>query len=415
MKICSTIVMTIAGIGLASIANAQDITVDGFLDNAYGDARAIQNTATGFGNAQNGQVDFCDGSELDGGFGVIQDGHLHLFFSGNLESNFNHLEVFIDSVPGVGQNTILNNNPDIDLGALGNMGTYGAEGDKDYAQGLTFDEGFVADFWVDLGCGNDPFEFYLNYSGLLTGGGTDVDNGFAGPGFGGAAGVVTTKNGISAAIDNSNVAGVEGCDGLDCPIGDGPDGSGVFTGMEIKIPLAVLNYTEGDALKVTAFINNNDHFYVSNQFLPGINGFGNLAYSRQVNLAGIDGDQFFSVVECEDCPSGCEGDFNDDNIINGADFGLMLSAWGSCTGCPEDLNGDNEVNGADVGLILALWGDCPEDPGGGGEEDNCDVPHDGPGCSNTACETIVCAIDPLCCVNDWDQVCADLAIANCDG
>ena len=398
---------------IGSAVNAQDITVDGFLDNAYGDARAIQNTATGFGNAQVGQVDFCDGSELDGGFSIIQDGNLHLFFSGNLESNFNHLEVFIDAIPGEGQNPILNNNPDVDFGALGNMGTYGVEGDKDYAPGLTFDDGFDADFWMDMGCGGDPFELYMSYSALLTGGGTEADSGFAGPGFGGAGGVLTAKNGIMAAIDNSNVAGVDGCIEGDCTIGKGPDGSGVFTGMEIMIPLEVLGYTDGDSLKVTAFINNNEHFYVANQFLPGINGLNNLEYSRAVNLANIEGDQFFSVVEGED-PGDCSGDFNGDGIVNGADFGLMLSAWGECIGCPEDLNGDGAVNGADVGLILALWGDCPEDPGGGGD-DNCDVPHEGPGCDNAACEATVCGIDPVCCVNDWDQTCADLALENCDG
>ena len=56
---------------------------------------------------------------------------------------------------------------------------------------------------------------------------------------------------------------------------------------------------------------------------------------------------------------GCEGDFNDDGIVNGADFGSILAAWGPCSGCPEDLNGDGEVSGADVGLLLSLWGPCP--------------------------------------------------------
>ena len=55
----------------------------------------------------------------------------------------------------------------------------------------------------------------------------------------------------------------------------------------------------------------------------------------------------------------CEGDFNDDGIVNGADFGSILAAWGPCSGCPEDLNGDGEVSGADVGLLLSLWGPCP--------------------------------------------------------
>ena len=55
----------------------------------------------------------------------------------------------------------------------------------------------------------------------------------------------------------------------------------------------------------------------------------------------------------------CPGDFNDDGMVDGADFGYILAAWGTCGGCAEDLNGDGEVNGADVGLVLSVWGACP--------------------------------------------------------
>ena len=55
----------------------------------------------------------------------------------------------------------------------------------------------------------------------------------------------------------------------------------------------------------------------------------------------------------------CPGDFNGDGMVDGADFGYILAAWGTCCGCAEDLNGDGEVNGADVGLVLSVWGACP--------------------------------------------------------
>ena len=60
----------------------------------------------------------------------------------------------------------------------------------------------------------------------------------------------------------------------------------------------------------------------------------------------------------DECPTDCPGDFNGDGIVNGADFGALLAAWGPCADCPEDLNGDGTVSGADVGLILSYWGDC---------------------------------------------------------
>ena len=49
------------------------------------------------------------------------------------------------------------------------------------------------------------------------------------------------------------------------------------------------------------------------------------------------------------------GDFNGDGLVNGADLGLLLGAWGPCRGCPEDLNDDGVVNGADLGLELGFW------------------------------------------------------------
>ncbi len=59
--------------------------------------------------------------------------------------------------------------------------------------------------------------------------------------------------------------------------------------------------------------------------------------------------------------SGTPGDINGDGDVNGADLGLLLSAWGACGdcspgSCPADLNGDCTVDGADLGLLLGNWG-----------------------------------------------------------
>jgi hypothetical protein len=48
------------------------------------------------------------------------------------------------------------------------------------------------------------------------------------------------------------------------------------------------------------------------------------------------------------------GDLNADGLVNGADLGLLLGAWGS--GGSADLNADGIVNGADLGILLGAWG-----------------------------------------------------------
>jgi len=50
---------------------------------------------------------------------------------------------------------------------------------------------------------------------------------------------------------------------------------------------------------------------------------------------------------------------NCDDVVNGADLLILLSAWGKCADpdeCPEDLNDDDVVNGADLLILLSDWG-----------------------------------------------------------
>jgi hypothetical protein len=55
-------------------------------------------------------------------------------------------------------------------------------------------------------------------------------------------------------------------------------------------------------------------------------------------------------------------DIDGDGCTNGADLGILLSAWGTDGLIPDtdpqqnaDLNGDGVVNGADLGLLLEDW------------------------------------------------------------
>jgi hypothetical protein len=50
-------------------------------------------------------------------------------------------------------------------------------------------------------------------------------------------------------------------------------------------------------------------------------------------------------------------DLDGNGVVNGADLGFMLAAWGACPApCPADLDGNGQVDGADLSALLAAWG-----------------------------------------------------------
>ncbi len=54
---------------------------------------------------------------------------------------------------------------------------------------------------------------------------------------------------------------------------------------------------------------------------------------------------------------GCtDGDLDCDGDVDGADLGVMLGAWGSCSGCAADIDNSGVVDGADLGSLLSNWG-----------------------------------------------------------
>jgi hypothetical protein len=52
-------------------------------------------------------------------------------------------------------------------------------------------------------------------------------------------------------------------------------------------------------------------------------------------------------------PQGAPADLNADGIVDGADLGILLGAWGSSS--PADLDGSGTVDGADLGALLGSW------------------------------------------------------------
>ena len=175
-------------------------TIDGQLDASYVQL-ALQTNQTAFGDNSDDTVEFGNGSELDGLYAVESGGMLYIFLAGNLESNFNKLELFIDSEAG-GQNKLRGDNVDIDFDGLNRMGDDGSD------NGMTFDAGFEPDYYFTCTNGGDPTTIYANFASL---------NGFYGDYLGstfpGSDGTFVDGNnfyGIFATMDNSNTAGVPG-------------------------------------------------------------------------------------------------------------------------------------------------------------------------------------------------------------
>jgi hypothetical protein len=82
----------------------------------------------------------------------------------------------------------------------------------------------------------------------------------------------------------------------------------------------------------------------------GIDRDGDTHLDRDELDAGSDPADAGSV------PGACPADLSGDGIVDGADLGLLLSAWG-LPGA-SDLSGDGITDGADLGVMLAAWGAC---------------------------------------------------------
>ncbi|MBX3409008.1 MAG: hypothetical protein KF859_03890 [Phycisphaeraceae bacterium] len=201
---------TVAGINLANFAGNQHgfyspasaavaPVVDGILDGQYGAPLALQQNRTRFGNSDNG-LQAANGSELNALYMASDGENLYIFLSGNLQNNFNKLEVFLDTVAG-GENTILADNADVDFNAINTR-----------LAGLTFDAGFEPDYYITFGAGgSDPTTFYPNFADLNanTGGFLGCNDAGTGTGvLGGCGG--PPANGIEVALDNTNIGGVDG-------------------------------------------------------------------------------------------------------------------------------------------------------------------------------------------------------------
>ncbi len=254
----------------SSPALAAPITVDGTRDANYGSALAVQTVETSGGD---------NDSELDAAYATTFDRRLFLLFTGNLNDNFDKLEIFIDSKTG-GQST---------FDSAGNDGAAAMDG-------MVFDDGFTADFHLIATRGTvsgDP-QFNLDFADLgaqtsshyvdtLTSGSTE--------GPGGVSGLGVNSFFIFDAYLNTNAAGVSG--GM--AAANQSAAAAVTTGFELSIDLNDLDYA-GGMIRVLAGINGDDHDSWYNQFLGGVPAPQGSLGDGAVDFTGLAGDQFFTVV-----------------------------------------------------------------------------------------------------------------------
>jgi len=169
---------TATGPQFFAVANGADIavaapTIDGQLDVAfYGAPIWTNDIETQFGDST-GPVanNAASGSEFGALYArvVTVGGEKSLFVvvTGNLETNFNKFDFFIDTVAADGQNRILgNNNPNVDFNAINRMG----EDPIGSGNGLTFDTGFAPDYFLTATNGNNPTTTFANFAELPTAG-----------------------------------------------------------------------------------------------------------------------------------------------------------------------------------------------------------------------------------------------------
>lgn len=282
MKKATTLL--VSSLFLASLAGTANAVNDGTLEAAYGPAKSVQTTQTQFGDANINMVQWANGSELDNAYAYISGGVLHLFLGGNLESNYNKLELFFDTGAG-GQNKLRGDNPNVDFNGLNRMGDDGS------GNGLTFDAGISPNYYITVtggDIGGGTYGMFANYAELLTaGGGAGYYLGTNGAATPGVMSGGTNPFGIEITINNSNTGGVGGgCDPA--------SGAGVTTGVELRIPLGALGGST--CMSIVAFINGGGHDFLANQVLGGVPGC-NLGEPRNVNFANIAGAQFFNVCD----------------------------------------------------------------------------------------------------------------------
>ena len=88
--------------------------------------------------------------------------------------------------------------------------------------------------------------------------------------------------------------------------------------------------------------------------------FISVAIYRSSTLSMMNGGSYVPTLEFtyESGPP-CDGDLNDDGVVDGSDLAQILAYWGQSNEA-YDLDGDGSVGATDLAIVLGRWGYCPE-------------------------------------------------------
>ena len=133
-----------------------------------------------------------------------------------------------------------------------------------------------------------------------------------------------------------------------------------------------------ESVKICAFVNADDHGYVSNQVIGGLGGSANLGEPRSVDFNLNDGNQYFTIGDVADscipavigaccfangeCWEGVTDEHCDTNrgLWIGEDMTCADCNLGGSNDCPTDVDGSGTT---DVNDLLELIGNfgavCP--------------------------------------------------------
>lgn len=337
-------------------------------------------------------ADWAYGSELNNVRAYIDTvgNRLHVFIAGNMQANYNKLQLFFDTQPG-GQNVIRNDNVDISFNGLNSNA------------GVRFDEGFEANYWLNInngvdggtnqlvrftdaavlrtnGANLDPFfgviTDYGAYSGGLaasnpvinfSGPRVDIQDGSLGSLFTEYAPRLTAANPLApipqlvrVAINNSNVGGVTSTTADPAAV------RAVNTGIEISIDLDEIGWDGQQDILMAGWISSAGFDFLSNQVIGGLpDGSANIG-SRDTNGDGVNdldfnqiaGTQFINLSAPPVQP--CVADFNGDGFVNFFDISAFIAAFNAQNPAADLAPPFGVFNFFDISTFIAAYNaGCP--------------------------------------------------------